>query len=647
MKPVALLLLLLLTACAQQPAPVPEDAPVPVAEGWNRMEPGGETSCSDGSPYAFYVRPGDADKLMVYFEGGGGCWFRRNCDPTLQPTYKINLKGQNLDNAQGIFDFTRTDNPFKDHTVVYAPYCTGDVHIGKVDRAYPPEEGQQADLTIRHRGMANAEAALKWTYANIQKPSSILVAGSSAGSIPSPYYALLIAEHYKDARVVQLGDGSGGYRRREGGSLPHAQWGTLAEVTKLPAYRDLNDESFGYDDLYTGAATVRPDIQFASYDAAEDAVQKQFLALSGIKGVSLLEMISANQNDIRAVDPEFRSFIAGGDSHTVLMDPEFYTYKVGNTSIRDWVADLAAGKAVENTHCSECGYPELVGEPLPASMAPLWKEWESDKQAVEPFWIFDNVAYVGVDWVAAYVIRTSEGLILIDSLYGKWVPLLERNLRTLGLNPADVKYVLTTHGHFDHAGGAAMFQKKYGAKVVMSADDWALAAEAPELPYFAFDLPDQDIVAADGFTVTLGDTSVVAVATAGHTPGSLSYRYDGRDGAARHGIITLGGVGLNFGGVDRTEMYIRSYERLAANAAGIAVSLPNHAVMGRVFERREALAKRTAGTPHPFVDAAGYRADLQRFIAAAKEKLEKERAGTAEDALTTLSKTRDANTNSD
>ncbi len=629
----------LLGACAQQAAPPTADAPVPIAEGWNKMDPGGETMCSDGSPYSFYVRPGDPLKLMVYFEGGGGCWFRKNCDPSLQPTYKINLAGQNLDNARGIFDFSRTDNPFKDYTVVYAPYCTGDVHIGRVDQEYPPEKGQTGYLTIRHRGMNNADAVLDWTYKNVTSPQTVFVTGSSAGSIPSPYYALLIGEHYAKARVVQLGDGSGGYRRREGGNLPHTQWNTVKEISKQPAFAGMDDESFGYEKLYTAAAKARSDIQFATYDAAEDAVQKQFLTLSGVKDVSLLEMITANQNDIRADDPDFRSFIAGGDSHTVLMRPEFYTFRAGDVSIRDWVANLAEGKPVSDARCAECGYPELVGAPLPAAMSPLWKEWESNKQNVRPFWIFDNVAYVGIDWVAAYVLRTGDGLILIDSLYGKWVPALERNLRVLGLNPKDVKYVLTTHGHFDHAGGATYFQRRYGLKVVMSESDWALAAEAPELPYFAFDLPAQDIVAKDGDVITLGDTTVSIVSTPGHTPGAISFRYNVRDGEQTHQAITLGGVGLNFGGVERTEMYIQSYERLQAAAEGIAVSLPNHATMGRVFERRDLLRNRKAGEPHPFVDANGYRADIARFIAAAKGKLEKEKAGMAEDALTTLTKT--------
>ena len=307
--------------------------------------------------------------------------------------------------------------------------------------------------------------------------------------------------------------------------------------------------------------------------------------------------------------------------------------------MRDWTADLAAGRPVQDLRCTACGYAELTGTPMPAALAPLWTGWESDAQVVKPFWVFDNVAYVGIDWVSAWVIRTSEGLILLDSLYGKWVPQLERNLRTLGLDPKDVRYVLTTHGHFDHAGGAAHFQKNYGARVVMSALDWSLAAEPPELPYFAFDMPDRDIVATDGDQVVLGDTTIRVVATAGHTPGAISFRYTVRDGTQTHEAMTLGGVGLNFSGAERTQMYIDSYQRLLANADGIAVSLPNHAAMGRVFQRRDQLAVRMAGEAHPFVDAAGYRADLTRFIEAARDKLGKEQAGTAEDALTTLSKT--------
>ncbi len=73
---------------------------------------------------------------------------------------------------------------------------------------------------------------------------------------------------------------------------------------------------------------------------------------------------------------------------------------------------------------------------------------------MEPFQIFDNLYYVGIDWVSACVLETTDGLILIDSLYGKWINPMLANIAKLGLDPADIKYVLVTHGHFDHHGGA-------------------------------------------------------------------------------------------------------------------------------------------------------------------------------------------------
>ena len=102
--------------------------------------------------------------------------------------------------------------------------------------------------------------------------------------------------------------------------------------------------------------------------------------------------------------------------------------------------------------------------------------------------------------------------------------------------------------------------------------------------------------------------------------------------------MTLGGVGLNFSGVERTQTYIDSYQRLQSLQDDIQVSLPNHQSMGRVFERRDALQDRVDGAAHPFVDAAGYRADLATFVANAQSKLEQEQSGTAPDPTKALLK---------
>ena len=118
----------------------------------------------------------------------------------------------------------------------------------------------------------------------------------------------------------------------------------------------------------------------------------------------------------------------------------------------------------------------------------------------------------------------------------------------------------------------------------------------------------------------------------------LSIRYQVHDGDNRHTAMTLGGVGLNFSGVARTQTYIDSYQRLQSLQDDIQVSLPNHQSMGRVFQRRDALQDRANGDPHPFVDAAGYRADLATFVANAQRKLEQEQSGTAPDPTQALLK---------
>ena len=344
---------------AAKPAAAP--APPPLPAGWNEFSPGGETTCSDGSDYKFFARPGNPEKLLVYLQGGGGCWTRHTCDEQLNPSYNIRVGEFHPQNYDGIFNFDNPDNPFSDHSVVFAPYCTGDVHIGASDTVYDPVDETGQPLTIHHQGFANVAAVLEFTRAQFPSASEIFVTGSSAGSIPSPYYTVKIAESYPDARIAQLGDGAGGYRVGPDDSLPHAQWGTVPVLNQHPAWGEEADETFNYERLYIGAAKHLPNVQFAEYDTAEDDVQKRFLGLFGIEGVQLIDNLDANYADIRAEVDNFVGYIAGGELHTILGRPEFYTYTVGERSVRDWVADLAAGHPVSDVRCEECSLPEIIG----------------------------------------------------------------------------------------------------------------------------------------------------------------------------------------------------------------------------------------------------------------------------------------------
>ena len=103
---------------------------------------------------------------------------------------------------------------------------------------------------------------------------------------------------------------------------------------------------------------------------------------------------------------------------------------------------------------------------------PSWIVAQDDLTPVEPFQIFDNLYYVGLEAVSAYLVTTSDGLILIDALYPESAEHIPRALVQLGFDPQDVRYVIVTHAHIDHAGGAAAIQALTGARVGMAEADW-------------------------------------------------------------------------------------------------------------------------------------------------------------------------------
>jgi len=334
------------------------------SSGWNTIDTAGDTVCSDGSAYKFFFRPGLSEKLMVYFQGGGACWSGSTCDPDLEPSYKINLSQVDPGVFDGILNFNNSENPLTDYSIVFVPYCSADVHIGDTLAEYQaPATGnhQSHPVRIEHRGYINVDAVLEWTYSHFFNPESIFVTGSSAGSIPSPYYAMVIADHYPDSRVTQLGDGSGGYRSTGDVVLPQTTWATLQRLLTMPEFTELNSRPFGYTDLYIAAAQRHEQMQLAQYDTAEDKIQKHFLELLGIEPTKLFSLILANHEEIRASVKNYNIYVAGGDLHTILLRPEFYTYHVDGLPVRDWVADLVAGKVVTDVKCNQCDRAEIIG----------------------------------------------------------------------------------------------------------------------------------------------------------------------------------------------------------------------------------------------------------------------------------------------
>ena len=159
--------------------------------------------------------------------------------------------------------------------------------------------------------------------------------------------------------------------------------------------------------------------------------------------------------------------------------------------------------------------------------------------------VFDNLYFVGGKVHSAWALTTSEGIILIDTIFPyNSEELIVGGMQKLGLDPKNIKYVLISHAHADHIGGAEMLQTRYGARIVMGGPDWDPVAKYPNR--YKTMAPKRDIVATDGMKITLGGTTVTIWLTPGHTPGTLSYTFTVLDQrpAGQRGLLGRHGIQL-------------------------------------------------------------------------------------------------------
>lgn len=226
---------------------------------------------------------------------------------------------------------------------------------------------------------------------------------------------------------------------------------------------------------------------------------------------------------------------------------------------------------------------------------------------LEPIRLFDNLYAAGNSETVVYAITTTAGIVLIDSGTAAEVEtVLVPGLIELGLDPADVRYVLLGHGHSDHYGGASYFQQRFGARVGTTEADWATIAQAAtsgrpgDVP-----APERDLVIREGEAIVIGDTTITPVEIPGHTPGSLAYIFAVFDGGERHvagmfGSTVLAAAYTPAPGLVQYVDSIAHYREVAARM-GVDVEIQNHPIFDATPERLAALAERGADEPHPFV----------------------------------------------
>jgi metallo-beta-lactamase class B len=219
----------------------------------------------------------------------------------------------------------------------------------------------------------------------------------------------------------------------------------------------------------------------------------------------------------------------------------------------------------------------------------------------EPVKVFDNLYYVGEKMQhggspSAWAVTTSAGIILIDTMFeNSMQDEIIGGFKKLGLDPANIKYIILTHGHSDHVGGAKYLQDTYKPRVILGGPDW----DALDNPNFRGSKPAKDMPATDGQKVTLGDVTITIYLTPGHTAGTLTLLIPVKDNGTPHMAALWGGTGMQFSAEQYSQQAFRM--RDVVTAAGADVILSTHPQLDKSDVKLPLVQKRKPGDPHPYV----------------------------------------------
>jgi metallo-beta-lactamase class B len=273
-----------------------------------------------------------------------------------------------------------------------------------------------------------------------------------------------------------------------------------------------------------------------------------------------------------------------------------------------------------------------------AAQAPDTASWN---KPAEPLRIVGPVHFVGTNELAAFLVTTPDGYVLIDGGLPESAPLIEQSIRKLGFDPRRIRVLLTTQAHFDHVGSLAQFQRLSGARVEVMDGDVSLVESGGRTDYlfgeaagrtdasFRFEPVKVDRTLRDRDTVSLGGITLTARKTSGHTPGSTTWLTEVEEGGRRYEVVFAASTGINPGTrfVDRP-----SYPGIAADYAHafeVLESLQPDVFLGGhtgFFDLEAKRARRgQAGSANPFVDPAGFRAHVASRKRAFEEQLARER----------------------
>jgi len=244
-------------------------------------------------------------------------------------------------------------------------------------------------------------------------------------------------------------------------------------------------------------------------------------------------------------------------------------------------------------------------------------EWN---QPVKPFRIIGNIYYVGASEVSSFLITTPRGHILLDSGFAETVPLIVEGVKRLGFKIEDVKILINSHAHYDHAAGLAQLKRLTGAQLMLSEPDAALVANGGKDDFqwgdtLTYEPAKADRILQDNDRVELGGVTMIARLTPGHTKGCTTWLMKVSEGTRTYDVVFVGSTtapGYKLVDNPRYPNIASDYEytfRLLRSFP-CDVFLGPHGSFFNLKEKAELLAR--SEKPNPFIEAKGYRSFLDR-----------------------------------
>ncbi len=326
---------------------------------------------------------------------------------------------------------------------------------------------------------------------------------------------------------------------------------------------------------------------------------------------------------------DMRKPIAGSRLAAALLLASFgiASAQTPSTTIDNYLgtAKIAAGTEWAGTFLRLCIPPPAAGAPAGGGgrgtppRVPAKEVWYA-----EPAKVADNLYFIGTKIHSSWAIVGSEGIIVIEALfdYAAQDEILG-GLKKLGLDRTKVKYVILSHAHADHDGGAKLLQDEIaGVHLIYGAEDWDAIDKSTN---HQGGKPKHDVVGADGMKVSVGDASVQIVTMPGHTPGTLSFLFEVRDNGKPLRVAYVGGTAIPFNAPAAFyDGYIASSRKVAKAAAdyGATALMSNHSEFDNAYFKAHSAANRKPGEANPFTvgtdGVAGYFNVVQACATAAR-----------------------------